>query len=110
MRIQAITCLLLLSIVNFASADRRQPDMVFPLPPEKSVEAVEFKISNTTGNGYILAKDCLTCANVRLNVTAKTQAFYHNRPVPMSQVPATYTKNITVIYEPSTLNAKRIYW
>ena len=102
-----IITIFFLSLCGIVHADGRHNEMI---TIEKSVEAVEFQMSNATGNGYILAKECSACPQVHLNITITTQAFSNRKPVPLSQVPAIMTSPITVIYDPKTMNAKRIIW
>ncbi|MBI3562265.1 MAG: hypothetical protein HY080_11200 [Gammaproteobacteria bacterium] len=77
---------------------------------EKSVESNQLTIFNASGNGIIVARECATCPDVRLNITPNTQAFHDNKPVPLSSVPSYNKSAITVVYDPATLAAKRIYW
>lgn len=99
--------ILFLCLGGIAQAAGRHNEM---LSDEKSIEAMEFKISATAGSGYILTKECATCPVVRLNVTTSTRAFFNNKSVPLSQVPALATSITTVVYDLKTMNAKRIYW
>ena len=77
---------------------------------EKSIEAEQVQILNSTGNGLILARECATCPNLQLNINSATTAFYQNKAVPLSSVPSKSKNAITVIYDPTSLTAKRIYW
>ncbi len=77
---------------------------------EKAVEAEKLQILNATGNGIIVARECKSCPEVRLNITATTQALHNNVQVPVTSVPTMHTGVITVIYDPKTLNASRIIW
>jgi hypothetical protein len=106
MRATIITTLLfgLLGISNLAFSKGEYKAL------EKAIEAEQFQMLNATGNGLILARECKTCPEIRLNVTAATQAFYNHKLVPLSSVPTVTTSVITVFYDPKTLNAKRISW
>lgn len=98
---------ILLAVSGSVYAEGRHPKLI---AADKSVEAVELQLSNATGNGYVLAKECQTCQQVHLNVTLHTQAYFNNKPVPLSQVPGYITTPSTVVYDPKTMNANRIYW
>lgn len=77
---------------------------------EKAIECEQFQMFNAKGNGIIVARECKTCPEVQLNITAATQAFQNHIQVPLSSVPGINTNAITVFYDPKTLNAKRISW
>lgn len=105
-----LTTIFLFSLCGVTLAEPRHHNVNVLIALEKSVEAVEFQMSNATGSGYIIAKECHTCKEVQLNVTANTQAFFNNKHVPLNQVPAIATSIITVVYDPKTMNATRITW
>jgi hypothetical protein len=77
---------------------------------EKSIEAEQLQIINATGNGLILARECPSCPEVRLNINSATTALHRNKATPLSSVPTKSDTAITVIYDPATLTAKRIRW
>ena len=77
---------------------------------DKAIEAEKFQMFHTNPTGYILARECAKCPELRLTTTANTQAIYNGRTVPLSSVPAVSTTTMTVIYDPQTSVAKKILW
>ena len=77
---------------------------------DKAIEAEKFQMFHTNPTGYILARECAKCPELRLTTTANTQAIYNGRTVPLSTVPAVAITTMTVIYDPKTSVAKKILW
>jgi hypothetical protein len=77
---------------------------------DKAIEAEKFLMFHSNPTGYVLARECAKCPELRFTTTADTQAIYNGRAVPLSSVPAVATTTMTVIYDPQSNVAKKILW
>jgi hypothetical protein len=77
---------------------------------DKAIEAEKFLMFHSIPTGYVLARECKTCPELRLTTNAATQAIYNGHPVSIKSVPTAATSTITVIYDPKTNVAKKILW
>lgn len=77
---------------------------------DKAIEAEKFQMFHTGQSGYILARECAECPELRLTTTANTQAIFNGHAVSLSSVPAVSTTTMTVIYDPQSKVAKKILW
>lgn len=106
MRHSIITVLILLLSLQ-ASAKSRPNKIILE---DRSVEASYFQILNTTGNGFILAKACASCPELRLHVTPNTKGFHNGKPASLQSIPAIVNFTVTVVYDPKSFTARRVYW
>ena len=77
---------------------------------DKAIEAEKFQMFHTGQSGYIMARECAKCPELRLTTNTNTQAIYNGHAVPLSSVPPVSTTTMTVIYDPQTNVAKKILW
>ena len=77
---------------------------------DKAIEAEKFQMFNSKPTGYVLARECNKCPELRLTTNANTQAIRNGKSVPLGNVPTVATTTITVIYDPKTNVAKKILW
>ena len=77
---------------------------------EDAIETNEIMIVGSQANGYVLARKCDDCPQLRLQLSVNTKAYQNGQQVPMSRVPNRVDTAITVIYDPKTNVVNRIKW
>jgi len=77
---------------------------------EDAIETNEIILVGTKTNGFVLARKCAKCPQLRLQLSPNTKAYAQGQQVPMSSVPNRLKTAITVIYDPKTNVVNRIKW
>ena len=100
--IKFLFSVLLIGVINVSIAEIIHVD--------KAIEAEKFQMYHSSPTGYVLARECAKCPELKLTTTDNTQAIYNGTAVPLSSVPAVSTTTMTVIYDPKSKIAKKILW
>ncbi len=78
---------------------------------EDAIETDKLQINiDASLNGYIKARRCPSCPDIRLKVDKNTQAFKHGKSIHLNQATHHNGKFATVIFDPKTKRVKRIKW
>lgn len=77
---------------------------------EDAIETNEIMVVGTQPNGFVLARKCDKCPQLRLQLSPNTKAYSKGKQVPMSNVPNRAKTAITVIYDPKTNTVNKIKW
>ena len=78
---------------------------------EDAIETDKLQLSiDASLDGYVIARRCPKCPDVRLKVDKKTQAFKQGKQIHLNQAKHRNGKFATVIFDPKTKMVKRITW